>query len=139
MEYVQHKNVASFDDKGPVYFRSYMVLEPTGNHSHSNHYYFDDTPDGLCSCQLPNHQHEELDGEYEYIPLSDTHHGAVICWCEKLLPSQHMFRAYGLNQAICIDCGFIKTIGFDTPIVSPLDIDLPPVQTNTSNEEEKEE
>lgn len=116
-----------------VYIRSYLVLEYTGEHVHSNNYYFDDTPSGVCSCQLPNHQHE-----HTYMSVSSDKHRQS-CWCGATEELAHRFKAQGLNQAVCIDCGFVKIVGLDTPIVSPLNIDLPPAQNNTSNEEEKKE
>lgn len=114
-----------------VSIRSYMVLEHTGEHVHSNNYYFDDTPNGACSCQLPNHQHK-----HTYLSISPEEHRQT-CWCGAYEDVAHRFKAQGLNQAICIDCGFVKIVGLDTPVVSPLDMDIPPVQTNTFTDEEK--
>ena len=134
-----HKDVTTFGVDGQVYFRSYMVLQPIGEHIHSSNYYFDDKPNGTCSCSFPNHQHEEYEGEYTYVPISETHHEAEVCWCHEMITSPHRFKAQGLNKAICIDCGFVKIVGFDTPIVNPLDIDLPPTHSDNSTKEEKQE
>lgn len=124
-----HCDIEYLGDAYTTQLTNFMALVPLGEHVHSNAYIFDDAPEGICSCELPNHHHEG------YVSCSADEH-SVVCWCGAS-PLPHRFQAQGLNRAICIDCGFVKILDLDTPIVRPLDIDLPPVQPDGIVNEEK--
>lgn len=110
----------------------FLVLRPTGQHVHSNNYYFSDHTSGVCSCQLPYHEHE-----YVYQPNGTSGHTGT-CYCGNTFVEQHSYMAQGLTQKVCYYCGHTQIISPDTPVVRPLDSLLPIVPNNEITEEERE-
>lgn len=123
------------------YLIGFIVLEPVGEHVHSNNYIFSDYSNGVCSCQFPNHEHQSVltsfgasghadvcycgsqsqvvNHQLSYVSMGEYGHSAS-CSCGYSHSESHMYKAQGIREKACIYCGHTVLISPDTPVVSPL-------------------